>query len=263
MDGNQVRVALAQIRATDDPQQNLSQVSTWTARAAEQGARIVVFPEATMVRFGANPRSAAERWAERWVAELPRIAREHDVLLAVGIFVPSEDGRVRNRVVVTDGAAVQSHYDKVHLFDAYTTKESDHTEPGEPYVHTEALGTRIGLATCYDVRFADQFTHLGRAGSELVLLPTAWADGPRKAEQWNLLVRARAMDAQAYVLGCDQAFDPEAKLSFGVGRSLVAGPLGEVVAEAGPDEELLLAELDLDLVGKVREQVPVLRAQRD
>lgn len=251
-------VALAQIRAGKDPGQNLELVREHTAQAARQGARLVVFPEATMVRFGPDPREAAEQWSDRWLAALPEIAREHGVVLMVGIFVPSADGRVRNRVVVTDGSGVDAHYDKVHLFDAMGTRESAHTEAGNGQVVVDALGTRIGLATCYDVRFAEQFAALGREGAELVCLPTAWADGPRKAEQWNLLVRARAMDAQAWVLGCDQAFDPDARLSFGVGRSLVSGPLGEVIAEAGADEDVLVAQIDLDEVRRVRRDVPVL-----
>ncbi|MGO4955724.1 carbon-nitrogen hydrolase family protein [Luteococcus sp. Sow4_B9] len=255
-------VALAQVRATRDPATNLDLVRRFTAEAAGRGAGLVVFPEATMVRFGPDPREAAEEWSERWLAALPEIAREHGVVLVAGIFTPSDDGRVRNRVLVTDGQATETHYDKIHLFDAYETKESDHTEPGDQLVDVEVLGTRLGLTTCYDVRFADQFTSLGRRGCQIICLPTAWADGPRKAEQWELLVRARAMDAQAFVLGCDQAFDPEARLSFGVGGSLVAGPLGEVIAQAGSDEELLVADLDLAVVDRARGQVPVLQASR-
>lgn len=256
-----LRVALCQLRSGDDPTANLALVRDWTARAAAQGARLVVFPEATMVRFGSSPRRAAEECAEAWRDELRRIARPHGVVLVVGTFAVADGDRVFNRVVLTNGS-MDEHYDKVHLFDAYRTRESDHTAPGERVVVTELDGLTVGLATCYDVRFADQFTRMGRDGATVVCLPTAWADGPRKAEQWELLVRARAMDAQAFVLGCDQAFDPDAKLSFGVGRSLVAGPLGEVLAQAGADEELLLCDLDLALPQQVRRQVPVLDGAR-
>ncbi|GAB2487655.1 carbon-nitrogen hydrolase family protein [Luteococcus sediminum] len=252
------RAALGQWVAGPDPQENLRRVERDVVAAAAEGAELLVLPEASMLGFAHDPRPLAEPLDGPWASRVRELARTHDLLVVVGMFRPAGDGRVHNTVLATDGRDVEAHYDKVHLYDAFGTRESDRTAPGERLVTFEALGTRIGLATCYDVRFADQFTALGRAGAELVCLPTAWADGPRKAEQWRLLVRARAMDCQAFVLGCDQALDEQAGTSFGVGASLVAGPLGEVLAEAGPGPQLLVAELDLAQVRQTRATVPIL-----
>lgn len=255
---SRLTVALGQWVAGPDPQENLRRIERDVEQAAGVGAALLVLPEAAMVGFAHDPRPAAEPLDGPWASRVRQLARSRGLLVVVGMFRPAGDGRVHNTVLATDGRGVEAHYDKVHLYDAFGTRESDRTAPGEQLASFEALGTRIGLATCYDVRFADQFTTLGRAGAEVVCLPTAWADGPRKAEQWRLLVRARAMDAQTFVLGCDQALDEHAKTSFGVGGSLVAGPLGQVLAEAGPGPELLVAELDLDQVRQTRAAVPIL-----
>lgn len=255
----QLTVALAQVLPTADVPTNLDLVREACARAAGSDADLVVLPEATMLAFGSDPRGAAEPLDGPFARAVREAAREHGLLVVVGMFTPATDGRVHNTLLVTDGRDVEAHYDKAHLYDAFGTRESERTAPGEQYVTVEALGTRIGLATCYDVRFADQFTAMGRDGAEVVILPTAWADGPRKAEQWELLVRARAMDAQAFVVGCDAAFDEAGKPSFGVGHSLVAGPLGEVVGEvAGNGPELVVRTVDLDVVRRAREAVPIL-----
>lgn len=254
----QVTVAAAQLLAGADPTQNLALVEDAVATAAARGAQLVVLPEATMVGFGRDPRPHAQPLDGPWAGRVRELAREHDALVVVGMFTPADDGRVHNTLLATDGRGVEASYHKRHLYDAFGTRESERTAPGDDYVSFEALGTRIGLATCYDVRFADQFTALGRQGAELVALPTAWADGERKAEQWELLTRARAMDAQAFLVGADQAFDGSVRHSFGVGCSIVAGPLGEKLAMAGKEPELLVARVELDEVSSARARVPLL-----
>ncbi|MEL4357534.1 MULTISPECIES: carbon-nitrogen hydrolase family protein [unclassified Luteococcus] len=255
-----LRVALAQLNATDDPRQNLALVRDRARQAAEQGARLVVFPEATMANFTVDPRTVAEPLDGPFADGIREIARECGALLVVGVFTPAADGRVHNTLLVTDGGPVDERYDKIHLYDAFRTRESKTVAPGQRLVVIDALGTRIGLATCYDVRFAAQFTELGRQGAELICLPASWQDGPRKSEQWELLVRSRAMDAQAILLAADQAAqDTGGKKPLGVGHSLVAGPLGEVLAQAGDQAQLLVADLDLSVVAKAREAVPILR----
>jgi predicted amidohydrolase len=151
------------------------------------------------------------------------------------------------------------HYRKIHLFDAFGSRESAVVAPGEGLVRIQVDGVSVGLATCYDVRFADQFSALGRAGSELVVLPASWGDGPGKAEQWDLLTRARAADAQAWLLACDQAWTPaRGRAPLGIGRSVLADPTGTVRARLGSEVGLLIAQIDTELVRGVRERVPIL-----
>ena len=122
----------------------------------------------------------------------------------------------------------------------------------------------VGLATCYDVRFADQFTRLGRRGAQVVLVPASWGDGPGKAEQWDLLTRARAADAQAWLVGVDQAWRrPWGKAPLGIGRSVVVDPMGAVRQRLDAGPGMLLADLDVETVRQARERVPVLASQAD
>ena len=102
---------------------------------------------------------------------------------------------------------MDTSYDKIHLYDAFGFAESDTVAPGSDPVVIEVDGETLGLAICYDIRFPELFRALADRGASTVLLPASWGAGPGKVEQWELLVRARAIDSTTYVLACDQA-DP-------------------------------------------------------
>ncbi len=255
-------VAAGQLISSTDPAANLAQVRELTAAAAAAGADLVVFPEATMAAFGARLREVAEPLDGPFATALRQIAADHGVVLVAGLFEPAADGRVHNTLMAT-GPGVEAAYRKIHLYDAFGARESTVVCPGTEQVSfplTWAGGsTVVGLATCYDVRFADLFTGLGRAGAELICLPASWGDGPGKAEQWDLLTRARAMDAQAWVLACGQGWvagqgaDP-----LGIGRSVVVDPMGRVRARLGHEPGLLVTTVDLGLVPATRARIPIL-----
>lgn len=258
-----LRVAAAQIRSGTDPAENLPTVLDAISDAAREGAEVVVLPEASMSSFAVRPSRAAQTLQGPFASEVRRRAREHRIVAVVGIFEPARDGRTFNTLLVTGrdsaGAEVEAAYRKIHLFDAFGSRESDTIAPGDEVVTVEIAGTRVGLATCYDLRFAEHFTQLGRAGAQVVLVPSSWGDGPGKAEQWDVLARARAMDAQAWLVACDQAWQPPQKAApLGLGRSLVAGPLGQLRQQLGAEPGLLVADLPLQEVAQARQQVPVL-----
>ena len=260
-----MRVALCQVASTSDPEQTLGLVADGIRAAAD--ADLVVFPEATMARFGTRLTDIAQPLDGPWASEVRRLAADADVTVVVGMFTPTADGRVRNTLLAT-GPGVDEQYDKVHLFDAYSVRESDTVAPGDRVVTIEVTGTRVGLATCYDVRFPALFTALATAGAEVVVLPASWGDGPTKAEQWELLVRARALDSTSWVLACDQAepmtagLEPVRGAANGIGRSMVVSPLGEVRARLDASPGMLVADIDVDEVRQVREKLPVLQHGR-
>ncbi|MFZ0530505.1 MAG: nitrilase-related carbon-nitrogen hydrolase, partial [Propionicimonas sp.] len=155
----------------------------------------------------------------------------------------------------------ETHYDKIHLFDALGYAESRQILPGDSPVHFPLSGHRIGLATCYDLRFPSLFTHLARSGAELILVPASWAPGDQKLHQWRTLVTARAMDSTTFVVAVDQAAPPavsEGPGPTGIGHSMVVDPTGTVLLELGEDPELALVELDLGTVADARRRLPVL-----
>src|SRR5699024_1930144 len=135
----------------------------------------------------------------------------------------------------------------------------DTVAPGDQLLTLDVDGARLGLATCYDVRFPEQFTALARRGAHAVLLPMAWGDGPTKSEQLRLLLRARPLDATTVILAADQAPPPahRGRAPRGIGQSAVVGPLGQIRQELGREPGMLLVDLDLAEIEAAREALPV------
>ncbi|WP_224389338.1 carbon-nitrogen hydrolase family protein [Pseudonocardia sp. ICBG1293] len=263
-----MRIALAQIVSTPDPEENLAEVERRTRAAADAGAQLVLFPEATMCCFGVPLGPVAQPLDGPWATRVREVARTAGITVVAGMFTPSGDGRVRNTLLAT-GGGVDTHYDKIHMFDAFGFAESDTVEPGtEPVV--VGVGDEpvtVGLSTCYDVRFPGLYQRLADDGATVLLVPASWGAGPGKREQWELLVRARAMDTGSFVVACDQA-DPttvgreHGRAPTGIGYSLVAGPRGEIVDALGAEPGLLVVDVDPAAAATVREQIPVLANRR-
>lgn len=256
-----MRIALAQVRSGTQPGDNLALIADAAGDAALQGADVVVFPEAAMCSFARNPAEVAEPFDGPWATAVREIAAKAGVTVVAGMFVAADDARVHNTLLVA--GASPARYDKIHLFDALGYRESAHVAPGQRLVSFDVAGGRIGLATCYDVRFPSQFTGLARGGAEVIVVAASWAPGPGKTDQWRILARARAMDSTSYVVAVDQAAcgDPSAPgLPTGVGHSLAVSPTGEVLAELGTEPEMAVVEVDLAHVTAVREALPVLES---
>ena len=260
-----MRIAVAQILSGTNPADNLQLVRDYTGRAADAGATLVVFPEATMCRFGVPLAPIAEPVDGPWADGVRRIAADANITVIVGMFTPADDGRVANTLLAAGpGSPNQpdTHYDKIHLYDAFGFTESRTVAPGRGPVVITVDGVGVGLSTCYDIRFPELFTTLARRGAQLITVSASWASGRGKLEQWTLLARARALDSTSYIVAAGQA-DPGEPLASsaptGVGGSLVVSPFGEVVASAGADPQLLVADLALDQVAKARETIAVLR----
>lgn len=264
-----MRIAAAQILTGRDTDANLDLVRTRVAEAAAQGARMVVFPEATMRAFGAGRLDEiAEPLDGPWASAVADAAREHGVVVVVGMFTPGDGGRVHNTLLVTGpaGGGVDLHegYDKIHLFDAFGFAESDNVAPGDSTRVVTVDGVGVGLTICYDIRFPGQYRALAADGARVTLCSASWGAGPGKVDQWRLLARARALDATTFLLAVGQS-DPAVEgvevkrgAPTGVGHSLLAGPDGSVRAEADAGSELLIVEVDDDEVTRTRESIPVL-----
>ena len=262
-----MRIALAQIVSAADPAANLDLVAEQSAAAADQGADLVVFPEATMRGFGRSLVEVAEPLDGPWAARLRAIADDRGLVVAAGMFRPAPDGRVVNTLRVV-GRGVDAHYDKIHLFDAFGFAESDTVAAGHDLGLVEIAGVRAGLTLCYDVRFPGLFTDLADAGAQLVIVAASWGAGPGKVDQWRLLCRARALDSTCFVAAAAQAdprsigVEPRGSAPTGIGHSMVVSPRGEILAELGAEPGLLVADLDVAAVSGVRRELPVLANRR-
>ena len=264
-----MRIALAQIQSGTEPEANLKLVDDYTRRAADAGAGLVLFPEATMCRFGVPLSEIAEPLDGSWADGVRRVAASAGVTVIAGMFVPADDGRVTNTLIAT-GPGVDAHYDKIYLYDAFGFTESRTVAPGHEPVTIRVAGdsgpVTVGLSLCYDVRFPELYVELARRGAQLITVHASWGTGPGKLDQWTLLARARALDTGSFVGAVGQAYpgDEIAALGpTGVGGSVVASPLGEIIESAGPDPSLLVTDVDPDAVQSVRDTIAVLRNRPD
>jgi len=252
-----LRVAVGQLAATEDAVANAAAAAALLARAADEGARLVVLPEYTIAWA---PRLHAGLAAEhrRFADTLAEAAARHGVLAVAGTLEPVGD-RMRNVALAVgpDGTTI-GRYTKVHLFDAFGVQESevlDAGAPGDPVV-LDVDGWRVGLATCYDLRFPESFRVLVDAGADVLAVGAAWAAGPGKPEQLRVLAQARALENTSYLLLASQCGRGR------VGGSAVVGPLASELATADGEPQLLVADLDREHLEEVRRTVPSLAHRR-
>jgi predicted amidohydrolase len=261
-----MRIACAQILSGTDPAANLRLVADSTRRAAESGARLVIFPEGTMCRFGVPLAPVAEPLDGRWADAVRGIAAEAGLTVLAGMFTPASGGRVTNTLLAT-GGGVEAHYDKIHLYDAFGFRESDGVAAGRHPVVVDVDGIGVGLTLCYDIRFPGLYTALADAGASVIAVAASWGAGPGKVDQWTLLARARALDSTCVIAASGQAYPGDelagaSRAPTGIGHSLVCSALGEVLAAAGPDPQLLVCDVEIADVGTARETLAVLRNRR-
>ncbi len=262
-----MRVALCQIPVSSSPDVNAGRVRTAMGQAADQGADLAVFPEATQVRFGSDLQAAAEPLDGPFCSGLAATAKQTGVALVAGVFEPAPDGRVYNSAVAYDGAGeLVASYRKLHLFDAFGHRESEVVAPGSVPVLCTLAGVRAGLEICYDVRFGELSRALAVAGADLLVLPAAWAAGLFKEEHWVTLVRARAIENTVWVAAVGQVPDPDeprTRAATGIGRSMLVDPLGVVRLDLGPSAGVAVGEVDAGLIGTARAAVPSLANRRE
>lgn len=263
-----MRIAVAQITTGADKSENLELVREYAKRAADQGAQLVVFPEATMQGFGTGRLdNNAEPVDGAFVQAIESLADSLNITVLVGMFSPADqverEGKTINRidnVAVVRGKA-QAEYRKIHTYDAFGYRESDMVRPGTSLCTFELCDVTFGIAICFDIRFPEQFRELARAGAQVIVVPASWNDGEDKQRQWELLSAARALDSTCFVVACGQAQpneDRPREAPTGIGYSRVLDPTGAVIASAGAQPELLVVDIDPDVVSKVRKSLPVL-----
>ncbi|MGZ4444678.1 MAG: carbon-nitrogen hydrolase family protein [Nocardioidaceae bacterium] len=256
-------IALAQKASSLDPAENREAVSglARTATATAPAPDLLVLPEAFMRDFG-TPGEDISAFAEPldgpYVERLTQVAKEHQLTVVAGMFERSGDpARPYNTLVVVDTDGLRTSYRKIHLYDSFGYKESDRLLAGdiEPVV-VDVAGFRVGLMTCYDLRFPEMGRALADREAELVVIPAAWVAGPLKVEHWRTLVKARAIENTVYVAAVGQ---PGPRYT---GHSLVVGPTGELLAEVGDGERLLQAVVGHEDLAAARSSNPSLANRR-
>lgn len=260
-----MRAAAVQLNSTDDKQRNLATADRLTRDAATAGAQLVVLPEKfNLLGEGEHLHAGAETLEGEAIRWARAIAGELGIDLVAGSIAERREGRDKlsnTSVHVGPDGEIRAVYRKVHMFDVVVGgveyRESAHEEAGTEVVLSSAgEDVPLGLTVCYDLRFPELFRILAIRGARVVALPAAFTK-VTGAAHWEILVRARAIENQAFVVAADQ-IGPAAGGKQSFGGSMIVDPWGEVLARAPDEECFVVADLDLARQDEIREQLPSL-----
>lgn len=244
-------------------EENLAVAGRLAARAAAEGAGLLVLPEEAMLAARSTPGEefpavVAAAW-EPFAEGLAALARQHGLAVIAGGYEPSGTDRPYNTLLAVDAeGVVAGTYRKLHLYDAFAHRESDRITPGDGGPVVVALGgLTVGLQTCYDLRFPELSRALALAGADVLAVPAAWFSGEHKVDHWQTLLRARAVENTVWVAAADTCSEGT------VGHSALLDPLALTAAALTDEAEAVAtAEVSRERIAEVREFLPVLANRR-
>jgi len=238
------------------PDANFERLAPMIAKAAAAGARLVVLSEMFSTGFSMKTERIAEPPDGRSVSFLVDQARANEVWLCASVPErTAADERPFNQCVIAAPDGVTHRYAKIHPF-GYG-REHEHYAAGEQFLTVDIEGTRCSFFVCYDLRFADEFWQVAKV-TDCYIVPANWPASRR--EHWMALLRARAIENQAYVVGVNRV-GAGGKLDY-AGDSMIVDPLGEILTIAGDAETTIAADVDPRRVEQVRAEFPFLQDRR-
>lgn len=254
-----LRLGILQIGTGPDKKQNLKKVNE-KINDLEEKVDIIVTPEYLMgLKNGELSEEILEKNSEpldsHFVNSMKNMAKQNNVSILFTTYRKEED--IYNSSVFVDGLGkIRGVYDKIHLFDAFNHEESNFFSPGQELVVFEWKDIKIGLATCFDLRFPELFRIMGFREADIVLVPSGFYEGEYKNEQWGTLISCRAHENNLFVAGINQP-----KPHF-VGRSMVASPLGYNVAQFGSEERVDTIEVEMSEIAEAKRRMPIKKLMR-
>ena len=264
-----IKLALCQMNVVDNKEKNLETASLMIAESASQNADFIILPEMFNCPY------SNEKFIEYAEVEddsltlnkISSLAKSNDTYILAGSIPEKENEKLYNTSYLFDknGDIIAKHR-KMHLFDIdvkgkITFKESDVLTAGDDFTVPDTEFGKIGVGICYDVRFPELARIMVENGALMLIYPGAFnmTTGPA---HWELLFRSRALDNQVYCVGVAPALNKDASYhSFG--HSLITNPWGEIIAEADEKENLIISEIDLDEIKRIREELPLLKNKRE
>jgi deaminated glutathione amidase len=264
-----VRVAAVQLNSTADQVANMAAADRLTRAAAADGAKLIVLPEEwTAMGSQEDLRASAEGLDGAAIEWARAIARELRVDLVAGSVlerVPGQEKLANTSVHVDPRGEIRAVYRKLHMFDVEvggrSYRESELEEPGDEIVISRtADGVELGLSICYDLRFPELYRILAVQGARVVALPAAFTLSTTR-EHWEVLLRARAIENQTFVIAANQVGEHPARQHSG-GRSMIVDPWGVILAQAPDSPGQIVADLDLAGQQEIRARLPSLANRR-
>ena len=258
------KVAIVQFKASTNKNNNLKKILSYINKASKKGAELCAFPEFMMFYTPSSQSSSklsslAETINGNFVTTIAQAAKKSSIQV-VGTFY--EKSRKKNRVydtsfIINKFGKVVSTYRKIHLYDAMGFKESNKMTPGSKIVKpTKTSVGKIGMLICYDLRFPEMSRTLAAAGSEILVVPSAWVKGEMKEEHWVTINKTRAIENGCYVVAPDQVGN------IYCGRSLVVDPFGRILLDMKKRQGFSVVNISLNQVKKIRKILPLLKNRR-
>jgi predicted amidohydrolase len=255
-----MKAALGQFAVSREWQENLSTTLRLMGEAEAGRADLLVLPEGILARDITDPDivlKSAQPLDGPFMRGVLEASRTQNLTTLFCIHVPNGKGRVFNVLTVVRCGEIIAAYRKLHLYDAFSAKESKNVEPGVDIpALIEIAGLKVGLMTCYDVRFPEMARRLAVDGADVLVLPAAWVRGLGKEAHWEVLVTARALENTCYIVATGECGERN------IGASMVVDPLGVAVARAGEAPALVFAEIDPARIIAARAALPVLVNRR-
>jgi len=264
-----MKVAALQLCASDDPVANLELTISMVQRASEAGAQFIATPEVTNCVSSSRRRQnevLALQENDQTLAAMCAAAALFGVWISVGSLALKlqDDDRFTNRSFMIDPSGqIIAQYDKIHMFDVTLSeteqyRESDGYRAGDHAVIADTAIGKIGMTICYDIRFPHLYRGLAKSGASILLIPAAFAQ-PTGRAHWEVLLRARAIETGCFVIAAAQTGEHQTiqgRPRKTYGHSMIVSPWGEILADAGEDQGIIYADLDLSLVESTRARVP-------
>lgn len=241
-----------------DLKSNLDRALKLMKQASGRGTQVMLLPEMWTLGFDYDSMAKlAPSYVEDALSLLRDMAVKYGSYIVSGTLPESENGAFYNTAfLISPKGELAGKYRKVHLFEGMKEKEF-FTPGGEAGVLETSFG-KIGIAVCFDIRFPELFRQMALDGAEAIFVPAHFPH-PRQ-QHWEVLLRARAIENQLYVIGCNRVGKEGQKEFFG--NSMIVGPYGEIVDEAGEGEEVLTETIDLENVQQMRKMLPTISERR-
>jgi predicted amidohydrolase len=263
-----MRVAVCQLNARDDRERNLAEARGLLERAAGAGAELAILPEYVDYLGRGKGMPPPEGIDGEFAGFFAAAARELGMWVHAGSFHetgPDEEHTYNTSLVFSPAGARVAVYRKIHLYDVeipgrVSYQESRTVASGQDVVVASVAGVPVGLSICYDLRFPELYRRLADGGAQVLVVPAAFMMHTGR-DHWEVLLRARAIENQCYVVAAGQIGDHEPDRTC-FGRSMVIDPWGTVVAQAPDVVGVVTADLDLSRVEKIRTEVPSLANRR-